>query len=59
MISFDRACILIGGNGGADSEAGRDTDAARQRDEVGMKIGAIAGARVTCVDGIPTTPTSA
>src|SRR6266446_999271 len=59
MVAFDCALVLIRRNGCADSKTRRDADAARQRYEVGVKIGAVAGARITRVNRVAAAPTSA
>src|SRR5207244_13522378 len=58
MVAVDRALVLVGWNGCANREPSGYADAARESNEVGVKIGAIAGARVAGVQGIATAPAS-
>src|SRR6266481_5475635 len=58
MIALDRALVLVGRNGGANGETSRYPDAARESNEVGMKIGAIARAHIASVHRVATAPAS-
>src|SRR5437899_9202691 len=58
MIALDRALVLIGRNCRANGKARGYSDAARESNEVGVKIGAIAGAHITSVHRVATAPTS-
>src|SRR5947207_9994845 len=58
MISLDGAFVLVGWDGSADGETRRDTDAARQSNEVGVEIRAVTGAHITGVLGVAAAPAS-
>src|SRR6266404_93118 len=58
MVAVDRAFLFVSGNGRANGETSGYADAACQSNEISVKIGAIAGARVTCVHGVATAPAS-
>ena len=59
MVAFDRSLIFIGRNRSADGKTGGYADAARQSDEVGMKITAIPRASVAGVEGVTAAPACA
>src|SRR5438067_12334393 len=56
MIAIDRAFVFFSRNGCTDRKAGRDADAARQCNKIGMKIRAVTRLRVTCVHSVTATP---
>src|SRR6266481_7352275 len=57
MVALNLAFLLVGLDGRADGETGRDVDASRQGDEIRVEITAIAGADIACVDGVSAAPT--
>ena len=59
MIAVDRALVLIDWNRGANSETRWYANTARQRNEVGMKIRAVASARVARVERVAAAPARA
>src|SRR5947209_6673992 len=59
MIPLYNTLIFIGGNTCANGETGGNAYATRQRDEIGVEIGAIAGARVAGVKSVATPPARA
>src|SRR5258708_1472553 len=59
MITSYGSFIRAGRNREPDGEAGRHANRARQRDEVSMKIRAIARARIAGIDCIAPSPTRA
>src|SRR6266496_6855242 len=59
MIAVDRALVFVSRNGCTDRKAGRDANAARQCNKIGMKIRAVTRLRVTCVHSVTATPASA
>src|SRR5438105_2579307 len=56
MVAVDRALVLIRWNRSANSETRWYANAARQRNEVGMKIRAVASARVARVERVAAAP---
>src|SRR6266480_6758127 len=56
MVALNRALVLVGGNRGTDRKTRRYADAARQRNEISVKIAAVPGPRVAGVHGIATAP---
>src|SRR6266700_3787786 len=56
MVAFDRALILVGWNRRANGKTRVYSDAARQSDEISVKIAAVTGSGVACVHGIAAAP---
>src|SRR5205807_2977558 len=59
MVAVDRALVFVSGNSSADGKARRDADAARQCNEIGMEISAVAGVHIAGIHGVTTAPASA
>src|SRR5438034_2490783 len=59
MVAFDGAFVPVGWNGSANGKTRRNTNAARQSNEIGVEIGAVTGAHITCVLGVAATPAGA
>ncbi len=59
VVAVDSAVVALGRDRGADGESRRDADGTRQRDEVGVEVGAVAVLGVARVDRIPLPPTVA
>src|SRR6266566_3689793 len=59
MITLDRPLVFIGRNRRAYGKTSGDTDAARQSDEISVKIAAITGSGVACVHGVAAAPACA
>src|SRR5205807_5694693 len=56
MVTLDCAFVPLGWNSSADGKTRRNTNAARQSNEIGVEIGAVTGAHITGVLGVAATP---
>src|SRR5438477_13032115 len=58
MITVDPALVFVSRNGCTDRKASRNADAARQCNEIGVKIRTVTRLCVTCVHSITAAPAS-
>ncbi len=56
MVALHRTLVFLCGNGRADGKPTGNANAARQGDEVSMKIGAVAGLHVAGIDSVAAAP---
>src|SRR5438876_7681530 len=59
MVAPDCPFVPVGWNSSANGKTRRNSNAARQSNEIGLEIGAVTGAHITGVLGVAATPTGA